>query len=196
MGVEMTDREKFEQYLLLEQTGELSPRQARELKKTLDQSEDASRLRDEWLTLTAAARDSHLEEEVSAFTIKQIMKEGERHLAPSRAAQRMKERQTPFLALWRPALAYSAIAVVLATVFLFMRSPRDTTTEFARAPADITEEAPSWDDDLDTIMDNLDSMLAAASDDWEEVGSTISQDSDLDIDAIAEELLQLEGVTI
>ena len=104
------------------------------------------------------------------------------HIHPSRE---------PLSAIFRPAIIYSAAAILLLTGFWLTVRPALNQPQVAEqtAPSAVSED---WDTaGIDTQIETLD--------DWLEVASADEDTADsepLDIDSIARELLELEGQQI
>ena len=139
--------QKLEQLLLLEQSGELSPKQRRQL--------------DAELAVSAEARQSRNELRGLAVAIPPPAAQA----APD-AARRIAARLHPapkpafaFLPAWKPALAAAAALALLLGVRTFRSNPAPADPVVASAPAQEEE----WTDPLETEFTELESLLTAIS---------------------------------
>lgn len=132
---------RTEQLLLLEQSGELSPTQRRDIDAELAASPEARRFREQLRALSAAAPQPAAQPAPDAA---------------ARIAARLRQQQTP---VWKPLLAAAAALALFLGVRAF--SPQ------APVPADspAVAEAEEWDDPLDAEFTELESLLFAISSD-------------------------------
>ena len=131
----------LEQLLLLEQSGELSPRQRRALDAELAASPAARRFRDQLRALSAAVPPPAAPP------------------APD-AAARIAERLAPRsrMVVWKPLLATAAALALLLSVYTFRPDPASAPIEIAAVETAADEE---WTDPLDADFTELESLLAA-----------------------------------
>jgi hypothetical protein len=94
----------------------------------------------------------------------------------------------PFLVTWRPALIYTSFAIVLLTGLLLITRPLLKSQQVSQS-VQIESMAMTWDDDFDRRYSELGAALTAA------VYGNDSTDTS-DVDAMADELMKMEGSTI
>jgi hypothetical protein len=140
---------KIEQWLLLESSGELSPRQLRRLGRELAVSEDARILRQELGQLKGSILPPVIEP--SPWTV-------------ARIAARLREECRPVLAVTRILKPAFALAVCLALVvgilnFHGKQNSSSLATVVAAAGVDV------WSDPLEEDLSRLESQIAAISGD-------------------------------
>lgn len=139
---------QLEQFLLLEQSGELSPRQRRALDAGLAAAHAARRFRDQLRTLAAA---------VPAPAAGP---------APGAAVRIAARLQAPpvsaFRPAWKPALAAAAALALFIGVRAFRPAPVSIPAAETAAVATAAEEE-EWTDPLDADFTELESLLAAIS---------------------------------
>ena len=139
---------RLEQLLLLEQSGELSPRQRRELDAQLAASAEARRQRDDLRRLAAALPAPAAQP------------------APGAAAQiaaRLRQPARPafnLLPAWKPALAAAAALALLLGVRAYRAAPGTAEPAPAVAAAAAEEE---WTDPFETEFTELESLITALS---------------------------------
>lgn len=136
---------QLEQLLLLEQSGELSPRQRRALDAELAAAPAARRFRDQLRALAAAVPPSAAPPASDAA---------------ARIAARLAPRPQTYA--WKPLLAMAAALALLLGAYVFRPGPAAAPVETAAAAA--TEEE-DWTDPLDAEFTELESLLAAISTD-------------------------------
>ena len=140
---------KLEQLLLLEQSGELSEKQRRELAAELAASAAARRLRTAIQGLAAALPP-----------VPAAPAPG----AAARIAARLAKNRQPvavFRPAWRPALAAAAALALLFGVRTYQGRPRSAADAVAIASAAAEEE--EWADPLDAEFTELENLLLAIS---------------------------------
>ena len=136
---------KLEQLLLLEQSGELSPKQRRLLDQELAASEKARRLRDQLRQISAAIPAPAAQPAPDAA---------------ARIAARLHQAPGPMLAFlpaWKPALAAAAVLALLLGVRTF-HAKTQVLPEPAVASATAEEEV--WTDPLEQDFAELESMIS------------------------------------
>ena len=137
---------QLEQLLLLEQSGELSPQQRRDLDAELAATPDARRFRDQLRALSAAVPPPAAAPAPDAA---------------ARIAARLAAR--PRMVVWKPLLATAAALALLLGVYTFRPGPASAPVETAAVAAAAEEE--EWTDPLDAEFTELESLLAAISTD-------------------------------
>jgi hypothetical protein len=138
---------RLEQLLLLEQAGELTPRQRRTLDAELTASATARRLRAELQGLAAALPP-----------VPAAPAPG----APARIAARLRKADKPafiFRPAWRPALVAAAAFALLLGVRSYQGRPGPGKS----APAVAAAQEEEWTDPLDAEFTELESLIAAMS---------------------------------
>ena len=148
---------RLEQLLLLDQAGELPPRQRQSLAAELAANPDARHRRAELLGLAKAISPAPT---------------GPAPGAAEAIAARLAQLQTPaaaFRPVWKPALAAAAALALLLGISLFPTGPASTPDSPALAMAVPTETAEpaenDWSDPLEAEFAELESLLLAISDD-------------------------------
>ena len=137
---------QLEQLLLLEQSGELSPQQRRDLDAELAATPEARRFRDQLRALSAAVPPPAAAPAPDAA---------------ARIAARLAPR--PRMVVWKPLLATAAALALLLGVYTFRPGPASAPVETAAVAAAAEEE--EWTDPLDAEFTELESLLAAISTD-------------------------------
>ena len=143
---------QLERLLLLEQSGELSPRQRRDLDAELAASPAARRFRDQLRALAAAAPAPAA---------------GPAPDAVARIAARLQAKPKSVFAFqpaWKPALAAAAALALFVGVRSFQR-PASTSAPAETAAIATAAEEEDWTDPLDAEFTELESLLAAMSTD-------------------------------
>ena len=140
---------KLERWLLLEQSGELSARQSRLLKRELDASEESRRLRSELNLMSRSINKPEIE--LSPWIITRIVA---RLRGESRSAFN-------FYKLLKPALALAACLTVTVSLLNFHGE------QTSSAPAAIVAAAgvDVWDDPFDKDLCKLENLIASISSD-------------------------------
>ena len=142
---------ELERLLLLEQTGELSAPQRRQLDAELAASAEARRLRAGLRGLAAAIPEP-------AFS---PAPDAARRIAARLG--RPKPAAGLFHPVWRPALAAAAALALLVGLYAFRTSPAPVQTAAVEIPADVEEY--EWTDPLDAEFAELETLLLAISTD-------------------------------
>lgn len=140
---------KLEKWLLLEQSGELSLRQLRSLRRVLASSEEARALRNE----LGCFKESIIlpEIEPSPWSV-------------TRISARLSEEHRPvsvFSRVWKPVLALAACLTVIAGVLNF----HGEQTSSAPVAVLATAGVDVWDDPLEEDLSRLENQIAAISGD-------------------------------
>ena len=139
---------KLDQLLLLEQSGELSPKRRRQLEAELAASAEARRRREQLRTLAAAVAPERTQPAPDAA---------------ARIAARLRQAPKPSFALrpsWKPALAAAAALALLFGVRTFHAS---RPAVVATAAVSATGEEEEWTDPLDADFTELESLIATIS---------------------------------
>ena len=150
--------QKLEQLLLLEQSGELAPKQRRQLDAELAASAKARQLREDLLQLSAAIPPVAAQPSPDAA---------------SRIDARLRKTGKPafsFLPAWKPALAAAAALALLLGVRTYQAKIHVSPTPVL---ASATAEEDEWTDPLKAEFTELESLIA-----------TISSDDSLEITEI------------
>jgi hypothetical protein len=140
---------RLEKQLLLEQSGELSPRQLRRLRRILAASGEARALRSELGLLKGSVLLPELEPYPWIVT---------------RIAARLRTEARPGLAfsrVWKPALALAAGLAVVTGILNFHDA------QFSSAPVAVVAAAgvDVWDDPFEEDLNRLENLIVAASGD-------------------------------
>jgi len=140
--------QKLEPLLLLEQSGELSSKQRRQLDSELAASENARQLRDQLRQISAA---------IPAPTAQPAPDAAARIAACLRQAPKPT---TAFRPAWKPALAAAAALALLLGVRTF-----HAKTQVLPSPAlaSVTAEEDEWTDPLEQDFTELENMIATIS---------------------------------
>ena len=148
---------QLEQLLLLDQSGELTPRQQAHLAAALADSAHARELRDQLRHITRAVTAPETAPAMPASLADAV----------ARIDARLR-RPRPLLAVaWKPLLAAAAALVLLvgATLFHITRHPAAASEQAALA--DDTELDTAWLDPMDAEFTELEDLLASiATDDF------------------------------
>ncbi len=140
---------KLEKWLLLEASGELSPRQLRRLGRELAVSEDARILRQELGQLRGSILPPVIEP--SPWTV-------------SRIATRLREERHPVLTVTqalKPVLALAACLMVVAGILNFHEKQISSASVAVVAAAGVD----AWSDPLEEDMSRLENLIATLSGD-------------------------------
>ena len=140
---------KLEKWLLLEQSGELSPGQLRRLGRELAVSEKARALREELGLLKGAVVTPEIEP--APWTIVRI------------AARLREERGSVlnFSKVWKPVLALAAGLMVVTGIFNFHGEQASSTSTAVIAAAGVDV----WNDPFEADLSKLENLIAAISSD-------------------------------
>ena len=145
---------ELERLLLLEQSGELAPRQRRALDAELAANSAARRFRDQLRALAAAMPPPAA---------------GPAPDAAARIAVRLRKSHKPAFAIqpaWKPALAAAAALALFVGVRTFQSGrPGLAADSTAAAVAAAIAEEEDWTDPLDAEFTELESLLLAISSD-------------------------------
>ncbi len=177
--------ETARKYILLEHSGELPAGKRRRLHRYLETSEEARAFRQNLHALTQAARETP-QPAVSEFVLNRIREEGRQACAGARPGPAV--RGSPDAPLhWRPALVYASILALAVSGWLVLTRP--SREEFV-VPAETPRSAGilEWDDPFEEQLGDLVDQLASI--------GTDETAPDAELDAIAAELLALEGSAI
>lgn len=193
--------ESIEHKILLAQSGELSgigrwrlARHTRACPRCRQYQADLDRL-------TTVARSAGGDADVNGAVIERIRAAARRESSHS-VEFRLRPNREPFGLMWRPALLYGALSILLLTGFwLAIRPslrPQETRVAMvvptpAPAPATQPAVAADWDDGVDSRIDEIGNLLAMASGEDGYADSSGAESETEDVNTIAEELLALEG---
>lgn len=159
---------KLEKWLLLEQSGELSPRQALRLNRALEASEEARVLKSELVRLKGSIRTPNVE--LAPWTVAKISARLNGHHRPVlnfyrgchslRSLPRIRGASLASLG-WKPALALAACLAVVAGVLNFhgKQIPSTSTAVVVAAGADV------WNDPFEEDLSKLENLIVAISGD-------------------------------
>lgn len=139
--------QKLEQFLLLEQSGELSPQQRRQLDAELAASAEARRLRAELRGLAAAIPAPATQP--AADTAARI----------DARLQQASKPAVAFLPAWKPALAAAAALALLLGVRTYHAHKSPVAPESAVASIAAEEQEEEWTDPLDAEFTELESLI-------------------------------------
>jgi ferric-dicitrate binding protein FerR (iron transport regulator) len=139
---------QLEKWVLLEQSGELAPRDQLRLKRALDGSAAARHLRDDLRQIEAAVMDPA--SEPSPWTAVRID-----------ARLRAENPAGVPLRRWKPALSLAAGALLMAGLFTF--HGQQNSSSFV--PALAAAEVDAWSDPFEEDLVRLENLIAAASGD-------------------------------
>lgn len=143
--------QKLEQLLLLEQSGELSPKQRRQLDAELAASAEARQARNELRGLAAAI----LTPAAPPATTE-----------AARIGARLQQASKPavaFLPAWKPAFAAAAALALLLGVRTYHAHQLPVASESAVASSAAEVQAEEWTDPLDAEFTELESLIETMS---------------------------------
>lgn len=141
---------QIEKWLLLEQSGELSPRQHRSLCRVLASSEEARAMRNELGCLKESIIPPEIEPSPWSVT---------------RIAARLNEEHRPvflFSRVWKPALALAACLTVITGILNFHGEQQTSSAPVAVLA---TAGVDVWDDPLEEDLSRLENQIVAISGD-------------------------------
>ncbi|MFH0954288.1 MAG: zf-HC2 domain-containing protein [Verrucomicrobiota bacterium] len=186
--------ESTERDILLAQSGELSWLKRRLLERHLAVCPRCRGTQVELDRLAGLVRGTSEALDVSQAVIERIHAVARKEQSKSESF-RLHPSREPFHVIWRPALLYAAVGVVLLTGFwLVLRpalQPTPAPVQVTRQAAPVTPET-AWEDSVDDEIAAIDQSLVSVSDDSSGTESAESED----LDAMARELLELEGMQI
>lgn len=140
-------KKKLEKWLLLEQSGELSPRQLRRLGRELAASEDARMLRQEFERLRGSILFPQIEP--SSWTVAKI-------------AARLRQERRPMLTVTRalkPVFALAAGLLIITGVLNFHGRQISSTSDAVVTAAGVDV----WSDPLEEDLSRLERQIVAIS---------------------------------
>ncbi|NKB25382.1 MAG: hypothetical protein GKR87_13600 [Kiritimatiellae bacterium] len=176
---------KYEKYILLEQSGELSSRKQRKLAQHLATSAAAKTYRYELDRITSILQKMPLSRDVKQETIDHILV----------ATQKQAPEKKSVMALWKPALAYAALLSFLFISFGLIQKNNGPHPIAQNIEGAIPSTHTVWDDTLDEqINEWSDTLAMMVIEEWEE--QNVSEINDQDENEMAQELLELEGLEI
>jgi hypothetical protein len=141
-------KQKIEKWLLLEQTGELSPRRIRCLAREMETSEEARRLKQELYALSGAIRPQEVE--LPPWTVTKIINR----------LRRAPVQEMSFSRVWKPVLATAACLVLVSTIFNFHGAKVSSTSVVAVSVAGVDV----WHDPIEEDLSRLEGLIVAISD--------------------------------
>ncbi len=194
----MSTQDRIKRYILLEQSGELSPRRRAWLARQVERNPDARAWRDTHIDLIERIKMTARDEPLPDFTWEQIKAAGRAEIQRE-SRERRRRPAADFVLTWKPALIYGSLSVLLIGVWFWWASPdrpgRDMAAVQQPAPVvadpDLTIE---WHDPIDAQIAELYALLDATLDD---VTSTSDPNGTYNLDDelnnMAYELLSMEG---
>jgi ferric-dicitrate binding protein FerR (iron transport regulator) len=138
---------KIEQWLLLEQSGELSRRKRKQLSRELSSSSDARRLRDELQLLSRSV---------------QIEQAAPSPWMTTRIDAQLRQKHV-FSKPWKKPVLALAACLVAAIGFLNFQG-RQVISESTVAQVAMIDESDIWDDSIGDELSELEDMMLALSD--------------------------------
>jgi ferric-dicitrate binding protein FerR (iron transport regulator) len=141
---------KIEKWLLLEQTGELSPGQRRRLDRALDESDAAGRLRDDLVVFSQSVKKSDVE--LSPWMVTRI--HARLRDEPRSGVSRAR--------LWKSVLALAACLTLVAGLMNFHGAQ---TSSAPAVTAVTTSGVDVWNVPYEEDLSNLESLIVALSND-------------------------------
>lgn len=170
--------EAMKNWILLEQSGELSWWARRRLHAHIAGCPGCRAFRQELMQLTGAVRRMSWDEGFTALPVR-----------PASAAVKMRRRGP--LPYWQPAFTYAALSVLLALTFVLVLQP----FRLARETAVVAPDGEgTWDTLLDDRLAALYTWLNGARAEWSDAGTASADNGD--VDALAQQLLAWEGEQI
>lgn len=180
------NRQKMEQWILLQDAGELDAIRAWLLRRAIRRDAGLQAFQKDLAAITSSVHDNLSDAPVRASTLDAIQAEAESYLEKNQP----RELAAPFIP--RPAYAFAALVVLLAAGAFFLRSPESAPQVAQNVPAQpVVQESTEtfeWDDGLDTAVSEVELSLASATDDWTSNGTSATSDTD----ELVEELMALE----
>ena len=184
--------ESVQKRILLAQSGELSWLGRRALSSHLIRCAGCRQFEDALNGITARVRGTELDASVSPPVLDRIRSVARRENSRSERVHIHPSRE-PFLVSFRPAFVYSAIGLMLLTGFWLSVRPFLNQSQPQAAQRQTSPAAGNdWDTAaIDTQIEDLSDRLDVAAVDEESAPA-----ENEDVDAIARELLELEGQQI
>lgn len=142
--------QKLEKWLLLEQSGELSPRKCRRLELELTRSPEARKLRRELRLINESICGADVELSPWMATRIHVQLRGE------------IESTAVFSGAWKPALALAACFVIALGFWNFQGKQAATSANVVQTAS--IEESAVWDDSLGDDLSELENLILALSD--------------------------------
>ncbi len=192
-------KEQLEQWLLLQDSGELADAQQQELEQLLGSDPEARRHADSFIKLLDAACSTESTDEPGVWVVQRILHEAKHH----QHSEHRNRMAFPGFA-FRPAFAAAAAAVLLLSLgFGLLNLNRGQETEVARDTPeetfDFTQELlASVLDDMDAQLSSIDASLDSLEGglEGENFWESLNSNGSLSEEDIAAELLELEGISI
>ncbi len=139
---------KLEKWLLLEQSGELSPRQLRQLEHELQTSDNARKLRADLHALNDSINKPDIE--LSPWTVARI---------DARLREKSHRAFNPYV-LWKPALALAAGLTIISGIFNFHEKQSSSAPTVAVVA---TAEVDVWNVPFEEDLNKLENLIVAIS---------------------------------
>jgi len=182
--------ESVQKQILLAQSGEVSWLGRRKLSRHLCNCANCRQFETALNGITAQVHRSEPDLVVSFAVLDRIRSAARKEISRS-ASIHIRPSREPFFSIFRPAIIYSAATILLLVGFWLTLRPVLNQPQVAKQKA-TTAIGEDWDTaSIDTQIETLDDWLDFAVADNEITTTGIE-----DIDAIARELLELEGQQI
>ena len=186
--------ESVQKQVLLAQSGELSWLGRRSLSRHIRDCASCRQFQAALNGITAQVHRSGPDVAVSSAVLERIQSAARKEKSRSELIH-IRPNREPLSAVFRPALIYSAAAIMLLTGFWLTVRPILNQPQMAeRSPLPSTGE--DWDTAaIDTQIDELSTWIDVASTDDEAPAVSNETEND-DVNSIARQLLELEGERI
>lgn len=199
-------KDTAEQWLLLEQSGELDAVRRWLLRRHLQAHPEDCAYRDDLDRITRAARAQGPDKPLSPYVLETLRAAARE--AHTRSEQIVFRPALSPVAWTRPALVAAGLTLLVLGGLWLARKP-EAPLQVVRTPPGATVSSPqpeiesafpaapsrnaqlAWEDDFDTELAELSSLVAVSDTEWEDAGSQAT-----DADAVARELLELGGTKI
>ena len=184
----------YRNYILLRHSGELGSLRRSLLARHLSRCAACRAYAEDAALVMTSARQQVAD--VSPAAIEAVLSFARK--AHSRSEEiRFRPSREPLLRQWRPALVYAGFSVLLLIAFVTVLSPvLQTRRDVAKHASGIGTENLAWDDGMDEELSELSGLMATVSADWGNGESSAAGSEIEDIERLARELLELEGVQI
>lgn len=177
------NRDRIEKWILLAESGELSPRRLRRLEALLAADPELARLRRGWSRMSEAARSPEADRPLAAFGRSRILREAE--------AQGAEPAARPGIPLWKPAWALAACLLVL---FLAGRWFNSRPGGPGGSPVAASGLWAEWEQGFENRLDGFDQSLSELVQLWEPpAGSGAGEGADDELNELGRQLLELES---
>jgi anti-sigma factor RsiW len=180
--------------MLLAQSGEL-PRLGRwQLDRHLSACPLCRRYAEEIGWIAQTARRHLIAADPEPETVEAVLRAGRKESSRS-FEHRFRPSREPLLHTVRYAILYASLAVLLVTGLVLITRPARRMDVASLPGRERTEQAAGWDDGIDEQIAELGESIATVStESWGDSISTSTENGD--VDSIARELLELEGISI